>query len=251
MAFTVAGLNEQLFADNKGYSSRSDLNRLVNILRGPQTWTAASITAEMKRISKAKWLKYQRTRQYLEREIAGLTALLRAIPTGFATVSMTGNPENTTLTHQFKWASDTGVLADLANVYVREHVRWVQWPPALIACIPANDATLQGYRIAGEHTGLKPNKGDVGGGTDNHQLQQPFGPALFRYNSAPASASMSQVYEYSYDQVVWTPIPDSSYTIVREVSNVLCNLRVTHVQVKLTKASTTRHADKCSIAKVF
>ena len=62
---------------------------------------------------------------------------------------------------------------------------------------------------------------------------------------------MSQVYEYSYDQATWFAIPNSSFTIVREVSNVRCNLGGNHVQIKLTKTNTTRPNDTFSIAKVL
>ncbi len=249
MAFTVAGLDQELKLDNPRYERvlRSDLHSLVELLgRAHPPFTAQAVAAEMKKISSTKWAKYARTRRYLEREIPGLTALLRAIPTDFATVLMSSQTSDTILRHVFKWTSDTGNLNDLARVYTRESVSWPQWPDALTACIgrPHGDAYLR----PGQHTGLAAaNPASSGTGTDDHALLGPFNQSILNYNGAPASAPMDQVYQYSYDQVNWLPIPNSSYTIVRKVSSVAGG----RVQLEITKTNTSKPGDTFTVRKIF
>ncbi len=249
MAFTVAGLNQELKADNPTYERvlRSDLHSLVALLsRAHPPFTAAAVAAEMKKVSSTKWAKYARTRRYLEREIAGLTALLRAVPTDFKTVQMSSQTGDTILRHVFKWTSDTGSMNDLARVYTREHVSWPQWPAGLTACIgrPHGDAYLR----PGQHTGLAAaNPASSGTGTDDHALLGPFNQTILNYAGAPASAPMDQVYQYSYDQVNWMPIPNSSYTIVRKVTS----LPDGRVQLEITKTNANKPGDTFTVRKVF
>lgn len=247
MPFTIAGLNQELLRDNPNYERfvHSDLHSLVALLRGqPQRWNAGVIAAEMKGIPADKWRKYGHTRRYLEREISGLKPLLRAVPTGFATVSMKSATENTILEHVFRWTSDTGNLADLATVFTRENVSWPQWPAALTACIGTHG---DAYRGPGRHTGLASNPANVGRGEDRHALLGPFNESILSYSGPAAAARMDQVYEYSHDRASWLPIPGSTYTITREVSQQSGK----RVQLKITKTSTTNARDSFTVTRVF
>lgn len=248
MPFAIATLNQTLLLDNPTYERyvRSDLHALVTMLRQvPALWTAASVAAEMKRIAAVKWVKYARTRRYLETEIPGLTNALRATPVGFRTISMTSQMDSTILSHRFEWASDTGNLLDLQIAYTRERVTWPQWPAGLVACIGLPHGAA--YTVAGVHSGLAANPANTGRGTDDHALLGPFNQAILNYNGAPLRAQMDQVYEYSYDRVNWLQIPGSNYTIVREV----IALPGGRVQLSITKTSVTRPNDRFVVRKVF
>jgi hypothetical protein len=248
MPFTVAGLNQALLADNPTFEKilRSDLHALVVMLRKtPPGFTAAMVAAEMKKISKVKWVKYSRTRAYLEREILMLTSLLRAVPTGFATIRMESADADAILRHTFKWTSDTGDLADLAQVYMREYVTWPQWPAALTACIGLPHGAE--YLHPGFHGGIAANPANTGQGKDDHATIGVFNQTILNYSGAQASAPMDQVYQYSYDRVNWLPIANSSYTIVRTVTALPGN----QVEIKITKTNTTKAGDTFTVRKTF
>jgi hypothetical protein len=246
MPFNVARLNEQLLLDNPTYERfvRSDLHTLIEMLRQtPARWTPAMVAAEMKKVSADKWLKYARTRGYLEVEISTLKRLLRATPTGFRTTSMSSRLDNTYLRHTFRWVSDTGSLQDLAATFTREKVTWPQWPLALLDCIGDDDL----YKSPGQHTGLAANPASMGGGTDDHALLGPFSQKILSYRGVAVSAPMDQVYEYSYDSVNWLPIPDSTFKIVRELTG-LTNGRV---QLSITKTNKTNPRDSFVVRRIF
>jgi len=248
MPFTILAFNQQLLLDNPTYErfQRSDLHNLVEMLRRvPPMWTPAQVAIEMKKISAVKWTKYARTRAYLVREIMGLANLLRAVPINFTTTGMQSEMGDTILRHTFKWDSDTGNLADLANAYTRENVTWPQWPGPLTACIGLPHGAE--YTHAGNHTGLANNRANVGSGRDDHSLLGPFNQTILTYTGPTLQAPMTQVYEYSYDQVNWLPIANSNYTIVREVEAMPGN----KVKLKLTKTNTTKPGDRFSISKIF
>lgn len=248
MPFTIAALNQELLRDNPTFERfiGSDLHSLVGILRrASSTWTPSIVAAEMKKVSPEKWRKYARTRAYLEREIPTLTDHLRATPTGFTTVRMTSETGDTILRHVFRWTSDTGSMADLAQVFTREKVTWPQWPAALLACIGLPHGAA--YIISGHHSGLATNPANVGQGQDDHALMGPFNQVMLNYKGAPVRAPMDQVYEYSHDRASWLPIPNSTYSIVREVTELAGN----RVQIKITKTNTTKPGDTFSVKKIF
>jgi hypothetical protein len=247
MPFDIAALNRELLLDNPTYERvlRSDLHAIVEILRQvPAQWSPEMIAAEMKRVSAAKWLKYARTRRYLEREIPRLTALLRATPTGFRTILMSSQMNDTILRHTFAWTSDTGNLLDLAGVVTREKVTWPQWPAALTACIGPSHAA---YRAAGHHTGLAANQASLGQGNDEHALMGPFNQSILNYRGAAVRAPMEQVYEYSYDRANWVPIPNSTFSIVREVTEMADG----RVQLSITKSNQTKLGDRFVVRRIF
>ena len=248
MPFNVAALNRELLLDNPTYERilRSDLHALVEILRQvPAQWSPAIVAAEMKKISAVKWLKYARTRRYLEREIPTLTGLLRATPTGFRTISMSSQMADTILRHTFTWASDTGNLPDLAGVFTRERVTWPQWPAALTACIGLPHGAA--YKVPGHHSGLAANPASMGQGQDDHALMGPFNQSILNYQGAAVRAPMDQVYEYSYDRVDWFPIPNSTFSIVREVTAMADG----RVQLSITKTNLTKPGDHFVVRKIF
>jgi hypothetical protein len=251
MPFDFATLHQQILLDNPTYERmpfvHSDLHTLVAMLRQiPPVWTPAMVAAEMKRISSIKWLKYARTRRYLEREIPTLTSLLRATPTGFQTIAMSSQLFDAILRHTFRWASDTGNLQDLAVVFTRERVTWPQWPQALVNCIGLPHGAE--YTVPGQHTGLAAaNPASAGQGQDDHALMGPFNQTILHYQGAAIRAPMEQVYEYSYDRVNWLPIPNSGFSIVREVTG-LANGRV---QLSITKTNLTNPGDRFVVRRIF
>lgn len=247
MAFNIDALNRELLLDNPTYARilSSDLHRLVTILhQAPARWRPNDIAAEMKRISAVKWLKYTRTRHYLEQEVPTLTNLLRATPSGFKTINMSPDLDNTILKHTFGWESDTRNLADLATVFTREKVSWPQWPAALTACIGDEH---RAYRVPGFHTGLAINPANVNRGVDNHALLGPFGGLILDYQGGAVRAPMNQVYEYSYDRATWLPIPNSTFTIVREVTRLADG----RIQISITKINPANRIDSCVVRKTL
>lgn len=248
MPFSIGALNNELLFDNSDYErhGRSDLHALVELLyQVPAVWTAGEVATEMKRISATKWLKYARTRSYLVREIPTLTDLLRAIPTGFRTVSMSSQMGDMILRHNFRWKSDTGNLQDLAMAVTRERVSWPQWPPVLAAYMGQYGAV---YVAPGHHTGMTMPSTNLGQGQDDHQLLGPFNQTIFSYRGGLLKAPMEQVYEYSYDRVNWLPIPGSNFSIVREVTGLLGGGRV---QISIIKTNLANPADRFVVKKLF
>jgi hypothetical protein len=224
---------------------RSDLHDLVTLLR-KGGFSAMQAATEMNKIAPAKWMKYARSKAYLRREIPMLADMVPAgpVPVKFTTTLMQSEMADTILRHQFKWESDTGTLADLTAVAIRENVTWGQWPDALINCIGDAHAA---YTHPGHHAGLAVNQGNVGTGQDDHSLLGPFNQTVLNYTGAALSALMDQVYEYSYDRVKWFPIAGSGYTIVREVAPQPAN----RIKLSLTKTNKTKPSDRFSIEKLF
>ena len=248
MPFTIENLNKNLLADNPTYERfiRSDLHALVAILRQvPARWTPEIVAAEMKKISAVKWRKYARTRLYLEQEMPALTGLLRATPTNFRTIFMSSQLADTILRHTFQWDSDTGSLGDLAGAVTRERVNWPLWPVALTACIGLPHGAA--YIAPGHHSGLAANPANIGQGQDDHALMGPFNQTILNYEGALLRAPMDQVYEYSYDRVNWLPIPNSTFSIVREVTGLAGG----RVQLSITKTNLTNPRDRFVVKKIF
>jgi hypothetical protein len=249
MAFKFDDLKKQINLDNPTYERhiKSDLHTLVAILsKVPKAWTAQSIAVEMKKVKSTKWIKYARTRRYLEKEIIGLKALLLAIPTKFKTMKMVSELDDTILRHTFKWESDTGSMQDLQRTYTRENVKWGQWPKTLTDCIGLPHG--KAYLTPGHHTGLaSANPASTGQGSDGHALMAVFNQTILNYAGPPAQAKMDQVYEYSHDRINWFSIPESAYTIVREVKDLGNN----KVQLTITKTNKTKPSDKFTVKKIF
>jgi len=195
----------------------------------------------------AKWQKYQRTRAYLEREIAGLShALLPAI-VDFHTTEMKDLPGG--LQHHFVWSSDTvDGTAGLPNVIVHERVSWPQWPQEAIQWFGQD---MVEYRTPNHHVGLGTNPGTKGFGTDNHELLNPFHPSVLdKYQGPPLSITMDQVYEYSHDNgATWIAIPNATYTITRTVTP----LGGGRSRAQITKINTTPNFahDRHTVTKEF
>ena len=249
MAFDIKNLKKEILADNPTYERivKSALHTLVaNLSQIPKKWTAASVATEMKKIPSAKWTKYKKTRAYLEKEIPNLKNFLRAIPKDFKTAKMSSQLADTILRHEFKWVSDTGNMLDLAKVYTREKVTWPQWSKKLTDCIGLPHGAA--YTRAGHHTGLAAgNPANTGKGQDDHALMGPFNQTILNFKGPAERASMDQVYEYSYDKVNWLPIPNSKFTIVREVKG----LPNDKVQISITKTSVAKPNDKFVVKKIF
>lgn len=244
MTFNPRTLHQKLLSDNPTSERfvRSDLHALVALLDSGG-FSVDNVAAEMKKISAAKWAKYSRTRQYLESAFPPLTDLLRARPIGFRTTSMSSLWDDMALKHMIKWKSDTGNLSDLAIAWTREHVTWPLWPAALTACI--GDAHAP-YRQPGHHTGLVVNPANLGQGEDKHALFGPFNERILNHRGAAVRAPMEQVYEYSYDQVIWFPIPDSRFLMVREVTD----LGGGRVQISITKSNQTKPSERFVVKKI-
>jgi hypothetical protein len=247
--FTVAGLNAELLKDNPTFERvlRSDLHDLVVMLRrAPPNYTLSQVAAEMKKISRDKWLKYRNTRQYLERELIGLTALLRATPIDFKTTAMTSQVGDTILRHTFTWKSDTGSLPDLAQTVTREHVRWPQWPAAITAFI--NPDFGAAYMAPGFHHGLaSANPASTGSGQDDHGLFGPFNQRIIDYRGALIQAPMDQTYQYSHDRVTWHDIPNSGFTIVRSAEGAPGG----KVKLSLTKTRVGKPTETFTVTKIL
>jgi hypothetical protein len=247
MPFNLAQFEQQLLLDNPTFERilRSDLHDLVVLLR-KGGFSAMQAATEMNKIPPAKWMKYARSKTYLRREIPMLADMVPEgpIPVRFTTTLMQSEMADTILRHQFKWESDTGSLADLSTVVIRENVTWGQWPQALTNCIGDAHAA---YTHPGHHVGLATNHGNIGGGQDDHSLLGPFNQTILSYTGPAQSASMNQVYEYSFNSVRWLPIAGSEYTIVREVAPQPGN----RVKLSLTKTSKTKPSDHFSIERFF
>jgi hypothetical protein len=247
MPFNLAQFEQQLLLDNPTFERilRSDLHDLVVLLR-KGGFSAMQAATEMNKIPPAKWMKYARSKTYFRREIPMLADMVPEgpIPVKFTTTLMQSEMADTILRHQFKWESDTGSLADLSTVVIRENVTWGQWPQALTNCIGDAHAA---YTHPGHHLGLATNHGNIGGGQDDHSLLGPFNQTILSYTGPAQSASMNQVYEYSFNSVRWLPIAGSEYTIVREVAPQPGN----RVKLSLTKTSKTKPSDHFSIERFF
>jgi len=221
--FTIANFNAALAADNDHYERhiRSELHDLVLAARGAVAPTAMVMAPLVNAISREKWRKYSNVKQYLLHEIAGLAPLVRAhlgsIVT-FRTHSMQPGLSGR-IEHVIRWGSSVGVfntLNNLAHVRVHEHVQWGAATPA------AQPYLMPEYQIAGAHNGLGFSFGNTGRGSDGHDPVGPFTSALAMVYTGPLVHAfvMNQTYEYSDDGGRnWVLIPNSAYTITRQLSS--------------------------------
>ncbi len=251
--FVLQNFMNQVRQDNPHYERhvRSSLHDLVAVLsRTARPFTALEVATELKKIMRAEPTKlatrYARSKAYLLREIPGLAAALRGEITDFRTGRISkGN--NGTIVHQLVWGSDTGSLADLAHLRVRE---LVSWPTPAHPVVPATHIIapepLENYRVAGQHAGVGNaafTPGSTGQGNDTHSAIGPFSPGALAYAGAtPLVVTFDQVYQYSSDGgVTWQDIQDSRYSIRRELRPM-----GGRTQVTLTKTNVTRPRDSLS-----
>ena len=240
--FKFTDFDAVLRKDNPNYERviRSELHTVVEILRnGGARVHLGELAVEMKKVSKQKWQKYARTRQYLEREFPGLKNLLKGKITNFRSGSLTKGKAGAII-HVLRWDSDTGDLADLQQLRVREHISW------RAANAASRDYLLPEYQGAGEHYGMGNaafTPGNLGKGDDTHAALGPFTPAIFNFNGpGQLEHNISQVYEFSEDSgASWKPIPNSRYSIQRKVSRVGQKVKLT-----ITKTNADRPSDSCT-----
>jgi hypothetical protein len=193
----------------------SDLHNLVDLL-SRNGFNVQTVAQEMKRISGPKWQKYRRTRAYLLAQIPALGPLVTASLVNFKTTGLVAQ-QGGSIQHQASWESDSGNLADLAHVRVRESVSWGA-PPQNVAGLLDGD-----YQNAGQHFGLgnaAMSPGTVGSMTDVHDVRGAWGPGILNLpGNGPFSYVCQQVYQASNDGGnTWQNIPNSTYEIVRTVS---------------------------------
>jgi hypothetical protein len=75
----------------------------------------------------------------------------------------------------------------------------------------------------------------------------PFNQSILNYRGAAVRAPMEQVYEYSYDRANWVPIPNSTFSIVREVTEMADG----RVQLSITKSNQTKLGDRFVVRRIF
>ncbi|MBW8896861.1 MAG: hypothetical protein JF619_01795 [Massilia sp.] len=246
--FVLTTFMNQVRQDNPTYGrvKTSSLHDLVAVLSAPP-FTAADVATELKSIMRAEPGKltgrYARSYAYLRREIPGLIAAMRANVFNFRTESILRGMGGT-IVHRLVWESDTGDLADLAHIRVREHVSWPTPTAPVIPNVHIDTPDVHtNYRIAGFHTGVGNaafTPGPVGNGNDTHGAYGPFSPACMNYTgAAPLVVTFTQVYQSSADGgTTWIDIPNSRYTIRRELRRV-----GNRTQVTITKTNVARPRD--------
>jgi hypothetical protein len=251
--FVLTTFMAQVRQDNPRYERRtsSSLHNLVTLLsRTVPPFTAAEVATELKTILRTDrtklTIRYARSYAYLLREIPGLIAAMRGDIFNFRTGNLSRGP-NGSIVHRLVWDSDTGSLGDLAHIRVREHV---SWPTPTAPVVPTTHIIapdqFNNYRIAGFHAGVGNavfTPGTAGNGNDTHAAIGPFTPAALTYTgAAPLVVTFTQVYQASYDGGAnWIDIPNSRYTIRRELRQVRNRAHVT-----LTKTNATVPRDALS-----
>lgn len=239
--FNLVAFNTVLRQDNPTFErvKTSDLHALVALL-STGGFTAQQVAREMKLISGEKWLKYQRTRAYLLAEIPALAQLVRASLVNFKTQTLAALPGGN-IKHDAVWGSDSGRLADLAHVLVREKVMWGAAMPLAANCLdPA-------YRAPGQHFGVGnavTSPGTTGNMSDTHDAKGAWAPAVFNF-TGPGSIfyRCTQVYQFSDDnRVTWQDIPNSTYEIVRTVSRSGAKIKMEILKRNIPP--NTRHESK-------
>jgi hypothetical protein len=227
----------QVRQDNPTYGrvKTSSLHNLVAVLSAPH-FSVTAVARELKAIMRTEPGKltgrYARSLAYLRREIPGLTAALRGSVFHFRTASLARGPQGA-IVHRLVWESDTGDLGDLAHVLVREHVSWPTPAAPVIPNVHIDEPDVHtNYRVAGFHTGVgnaATTPGTAGNGNDTHGAYGPFSPACMNYTgAAPLVVTFQQVYQSSADGgVTWIDIPNSRYTIRRELRRVANRIQVT------------------------
>ena len=148
MAFDANVFRACLLTDNKNYErfKTSELHSVVSIVQNGN-FSTDRLAAEMRRVSKQKWRKYQTTYAYLVNAVPGLAQKLLGKLVRFRTKSLTAGPAGA-IVHVLVWESDTGDLADLAHLRVREHVSW-QAPGG-----QTRNYVIPEYQGAGNHYGV-------------------------------------------------------------------------------------------------
>lgn len=246
--FVLNTFMNQVRLDNPTYGrvKTSSLHDLVAVLSAPP-FTANDVATELKKIMRAEPGKltgrYARSYAYLLREIPGLVVALRGKVFNFRTGSLARGPGGT-IVHRLFWDSDTGDLGDLAHIRVREHVSWPTPVPPIIPNVHIEQPDVHtNYRIAGSHAGIgnaASTPGTAGNGNDTHGAYGPFTPACMNYTgAAPLIVTFTQVYQASANGgVTWVDIPNSQYTIRRELRRV-----GNRTQVTITKTNVARPRD--------
>src|SRR5688500_15471648 len=239
--YSVNAFNAALAADNNTYErfKKSDLHNLVALARGGTPFVVPALAALMNGISREKWRKYYNVKCYLLAEVPGLAHLVRAHLGTLVTfrTHMMRAIANGRIEHVFCWGSNTGNLNDLAHVRVRERV---QWGNSLLATHQYLDGA---YRFAGVHVGLGTSFANTGRGVDTHDLVGPFTapPSMVDIGHAVHALVLNQTYEFSDDGgATWNVIPNSSYTITRQLSTYGTGPRFT-----ITKVAVMDPTDIC------
>ena len=194
----------------------SDLHNLVDVLSRNGGFNVQTVAQEMKRISGQKWQKYRRTRTYLLAQIPSLEPLVVASLVNFKTTSLRAL-QGGSIQHQASWESDSGSLADLGHVRVREEITWGAAAQDVAPLLES------GYRNAGGHTGMGAiamSPGTAGSMSDTHNIQGAFESSIENLpGNGPYSYVCQQVYQVSNDSGnTWQNIPNSNYEIIRTVS---------------------------------
>jgi hypothetical protein len=215
--FDLATFKATIKQDNPTFERfrSSDLHALVEVLsRNGRDVNA--VAREMKRISGQKWQKYTRTRDYLLAEMPTLESLVTASLVNFKTLRLVAQ-KGGSIQHQASWESDSGRLADLGHVRVREQVSW--------GAAAQNAAGLLDplYQVAGHHFGVGnavTSPGTIGSMTDNHDARGAWDTGILNLpGNGPFSYVCQQVYQVSNDSGnTWQDIPNTHYEIVRTVS---------------------------------
>ncbi len=197
----------------------SDLHALV--AQVTKSIAADKVAAEMRKITPDKWKKYARSRKYLIDNVPGLKDLMAARLVNFKTKSLAALSGGN-IKHDAVWESDSGKLADLAHIKVREAVSWgTPAGPAIPYLDPA-------YAHAGHHFGVGnavSSPGTVGNMSDTHDAKGAWGPTILNFaGPGKISYTCDQVYQYTDDNgASWHDIPNSTYQIVRTVSAIAGN----------------------------
>ena len=242
--FDLATFKATIKQDNPTFERfrSSDLHPLVDVL-SRNGFTVSTVAQEMKRISGQKWRKYTRTRAYLLARIPTLGSLVTADLVNFKTTSLAAL-KGGSIQHQASWESDSGRLADLGHVRVRERVWW--GAPA------QNVAGLldPGYQVAGQHFGVGNAAmalGTAGSNGDNHDARGAWDTGILDLpGSGPFSYVCQQVYQVSNDSgTTWQDIPNTNYEITRTVSKTRGGATKLEVR-KRSVPPNTRREDRSS-----
>jgi hypothetical protein len=232
MAVDPKALTAALKKDNPSYERvvKSDLRDVVDLAKKPGV-TAKLLSTEMRLVKPEKWAKYKNTRAYLISQVPGLDDALAAKLVKFRTQSIT-KAANGGISHIVAWSSDSGDLADLKDVKVREHVWW-DAPGAVTKELV--DAT---YKGAGQHNGMggASSPGTAGSGKDDHTGLGPFTQKMFDANLLPlktlAELKLDQAYQMSVKGGPWQEIPGSRFVLRRRVALIKAGV----IRIEMTKA---------------
>lgn len=174
---------------------------------------------------------------------------LRGNIVNFRTRTITPGPGGT-IVHVLEWDSSTGNILDLGHILVRERVAWPAPAPEYVQYI-IDPEPLENYQVQGHHYGLGNNatsNANTGQGDDTHGLMGPWKPNTLNYPGPnPMRLVFRQQYEFSTDNGnVWALIPNSQYTVTREIAKV-----GEQVRAKITKINDHNNADRSENSQVF